>query len=351
MKKIFKISLMCMLFLGIVLRFSGDEVQAASDLEKAKIVTVKQTDKKTVKVTWDKVSGAKGYSLQYRVSGGSWKTQSTTKTKLTVSDLKVNTIYQFRVRAYRIINGKKEYGNYSAIKKINVQDYKVSKTSILSITQIGKKKVKITWDKVPNVKGYSVQYKVADGSWKTLNTKKTHITISNLEASKKYQFRIRAYKIINNKKYYGKYSVIKKITVKDYVYLVEKYDPYNSEYYTAYKNGDYFYMGGKKQKNSFTLGQASWGVDKTANFNIEGKYKKISFKVGKVDDAPNHPYDGDLDVNIYSDGTLIETIVVNVEDLPQKVSIELDNTERLTFEVETDACTIVGFSDIKLFYK
>lgn len=93
-----------------------------------------------------------------------------------------------------------------------------------------------------------------------------------------------------------------KITVRDYVYLVDTYEPYNSYNYEAYTNGNYFKMGGKEQKKSFTLGQDSSWDEKFANFNIEGKYNKLTFKVGKMDGAGNH---GDFDVKIYSEGQLV----------------------------------------------
>lgn len=351
MKKHKKILLLAFVFLGLLLQLNTVEVQAANNIKKSSISSVNQTDKQSVKITWKKVSGAKGYSIQYRIQDGNWETKNTTKNTLTISKLKVDKTYQFRVRAYKIINGKKQYGKYSSIKNLKVQSYKVNKTSITSVKQTGKNSVKIKWDKVSNVKAYSIQYKATNGTWKTKTTTKTSITLKNLETNKNYQFRVRAYKVINNKKHYAKYSVVKKLTLKDYIYMVDTYDPYNSSYYTAYKNGTYFMMGGKEQKNSFTLGQDYWGEDKKANFNIDGKYKKVSFNVGKVDGAYNSPYDGDFDVNIYADGILIKTINVKVEDLPQTVTIDLDNTERLTFEAETAACTLVGFSDVKLYYK
>ena len=110
-------------------------------------------------------------------------------------------------------------------------------------------------------------------------------------------------------------------------------------------------MGGKEQKKSFVLGLDGVGIEKFANFNIDRKYNKLSFKVGKVDGASNHPYDGDLDVKIYSDGKLVKTVSVDIYDLPKTVNVSLKNTSRLTFEVEENACTLVGFSDVKLYYR
>lgn len=227
----------------------------------------------------------------------------------------------------------------------------IGKTSIISINQVGKKSMKIVWKKVAGAKGYVLQYRKRGKTWKNKTTKKTNFTLTGLQEGEKYQIRVCAYKNINGKKKYGKHSVIKQKSMLDYVYLVDAYKPYNSSYYEAYADGKYFYMGAVKQKNSFILGQDFTGVDKKADFNIEGKYSNLSFDVGKVDSACNSPYDGDFDVSIYLDGILTKVISVKVEALPVKVHVPVQNAERLTFEVEEDACTLVGFSNVKLFYK
>ncbi len=234
---------------------------------------------------------------------------------------------------------------------VNVQAATVEKTSIMSAKQVGKKSAQLVWDEVDGAKGYEVAYRVAGGKWTTKSTTKNYITISKLKVNKTYQFKVRAYKNVNKSVRYGKYSVPKKVKINKYVYLGNLYEPYNSSYYEPYINGNFIMMGGKKRLNGFTLGRNGIGVEKKADFNIEGKYSKVTFKVGKVDGADNHPYDGDLDVNVYADGVLMDTIVVKLDDLPQSISINLDHTERLTFEVEENACTIVGFSDIKLYFR
>ena len=61
------------------------ETQAATKVGNTKITSITQTGKKSVKVAFKKVSGAKGYTLQYRTAGGSWKTKNVTKNKLTIS--------------------------------------------------------------------------------------------------------------------------------------------------------------------------------------------------------------------------------------------------------------------------
>lgn len=234
---------------------------------------------------------------------------------------------------------------------VNVQAATVEKTSIMSAKQVGKKSAQLVWNEVNGAKGYEVAYRVAGGKWTTKSTTKNYITISKLKVNKTYQFKVRAYKNVNKSVRYGKYSVPKKVKINKYVYLGNLYEPYNSSYYEPYINGNFIMMDGKKRLNGFTLGQDYSGVEKKADFNIEGKYSKVTFKVGKVDGAHNSPYDGDFDVNVYADGILVDTIVVQVDALPQSVSINLDHTERLTFEVEEGACTVVGFSDIKLYFR
>lgn len=234
---------------------------------------------------------------------------------------------------------------------VDVQAVTVEKTSITSAKQVGKKSAEIVWDEIDGVNGYEIAYRVKGGKWTTKSTNRNCVTLSKLKVSKTYQFKVRAYKKTKKSVQYGKYSVPKKVKINKYVYLGNLYEPYNSSYYEPYINGNFIMMGGKKRLNGFTLGHDCLGAEKKADFNIEGKYSKVTFKVGKVDGAYNSPYDGDFDVNVYADGILVDTIVVKLDELPRSVSINLDHTERLTFEVEEGACTVIGFSDVKLYFR
>lgn len=105
------------MFFCLFMQMNMVETQAATKVGNTKITSITQTGKKSVKVAFKKVSGAKGYTLQYRTAGGSWKTKNVTKNKLTISKLSTGKTYQFRVRAYKNVNGKKKYGKYSGVKK------------------------------------------------------------------------------------------------------------------------------------------------------------------------------------------------------------------------------------------
>lgn len=77
--------------------------------------------KKKIKVKWSKVSGASGYVIMRSTKKGSgYKTVKTVKKGSAVSftnkKLKKGKKYYYKVRAYRIVNGKKVFGAYSAVR-------------------------------------------------------------------------------------------------------------------------------------------------------------------------------------------------------------------------------------------
>lgn len=90
-----------------------------------KTPTLKSCTNKTgsqVLVKYSKVSKAAGYAVQYSTSSKfkSAKSVSSTKTSATIKKLKKKTYY-VRVRAYRLIDGKKYYSAWSKVKKVSVK--------------------------------------------------------------------------------------------------------------------------------------------------------------------------------------------------------------------------------------
>ncbi len=74
----------------------------------------------SVTVSWDKVSGAKGYAVYYSTNKemmGSKKVTVTgsKKTKVKISSLKDKKKYYIRVKAYKTSDGEKIYGQYSSV--------------------------------------------------------------------------------------------------------------------------------------------------------------------------------------------------------------------------------------------
>ena len=98
---------------------------------------------------------------------------------------------------------------------------KPAKMKIKAAKSTAKNKIKVTWTKAEGgVTGYKVQIalnKKFTKSKKTYTVKKASAafkTISKLKSGRKYFVRVRAYKTVGKKTYYGKYSAIKTVKVK-----------------------------------------------------------------------------------------------------------------------------------------
>lgn len=83
--------------------------------------------KKKFTVTWAKVSGVKGYQIQYssdKKFKKNNKSVTVTKqktTKATVKKLKSKKKYYVRVRTYKMVNGKKIYSSWSKVKSVKTK--------------------------------------------------------------------------------------------------------------------------------------------------------------------------------------------------------------------------------------
>ena len=83
--------------------------------------TLKAGKKKvTVKIKKAKVSG---YQIKYATNKSfkKAKVKNTTKTNVTIKSLKSKSKCYVKVRAYKVVNGKKIYGSYSKVKKVTVK--------------------------------------------------------------------------------------------------------------------------------------------------------------------------------------------------------------------------------------
>ena len=120
-------------------------------------------------------------------------------------------------------DGKKEYKCSVCGKKKSVKLAKLGAPSISKLIA-GKKLFTASWKKVAGVDGYQFKYslnkKCKKGKkygTKTVTVKKQKTvkkTVKKLKAKKTYYVRIRAYKVINGKKQYSKWSKIKKVKTK-----------------------------------------------------------------------------------------------------------------------------------------
>lgn len=95
--------------------------------KKTKIKSVKGK-KNGFKITWKKVSGVKGYQINY--STNKYFFESLTKSKnvkkakttsATVKNLRKGKTYFVKVRTYKIVKGKKVYSNWSKVKTVTAK--------------------------------------------------------------------------------------------------------------------------------------------------------------------------------------------------------------------------------------
>jgi CHAP domain./bacterial SH3 domain./fibronectin type III domain len=87
----------------------------------AKVASFRVTGTTTsaVELSWNKNDKATGYIIEtYR--GGKWTAIATTKNnttlRFTMKGLARNTTYSFRIKAFRTVNGKTDYSEYTSLK-------------------------------------------------------------------------------------------------------------------------------------------------------------------------------------------------------------------------------------------
>ncbi|MGN0294343.1 MAG: GH25 family lysozyme [Lachnospiraceae bacterium] len=163
----------------------------------------------SIKVSWGKVAGADGYRLYRKISGGSWSRikDDLSSTSWTDTGLTTGTKYYYTVRAYRMVNGKKVLGDKAA---------SVSGTAIPATVKLGKvtsvnyRNLKVTWSGVSGASGYRIYRKESGGSWKYLaDVKSEDRSFTDgylITTGKKYYYTVRAYRVVNGSRVYGKYD-------------------------------------------------------------------------------------------------------------------------------------------------
>ena len=169
-----------------------------------------------------------------------------------------------------------------------VTNLKSSKKTYNSIT--------LSWDKIDNVTGYKVyRYDVKTESYKLIKTisdaSTTSYTNSKLTSATKYLYKVRSYKIVNNKTHNGDYSSSLAATTKPPTPTVKLTSPSTKKikltwtnissrttgydiYMATSKNGTYKNIGSTSNK-SFTKGNLTKG--KTYYFKVRA-YRTIDGK-------------------------------------------------------------------------
>ena len=167
-----------------------------------------------VTVKWKKVSGATGYQIYRSTDGGSYKKVKTITKASTVSwkdtTVKAGKTYRYKIRAYVKANGTTIYGSFSSVSKVKTVPGQVtiSKVSLKSTTS-----AVLTWEKVSGASGYVIYRSTSkSGTYKRIATvsggSKLTCTVTGVSATKRYYYKVRAYRTVSGKKIYGSYSEI-----------------------------------------------------------------------------------------------------------------------------------------------
>lgn len=171
----------------------------------------------SIKLTWKKVTGAKGYTI-YRYNSSKKKYErigATTKLSYTDKKLKSGKKYTYMVKAYVKINGS----TYRASGVKYYASTTPSKVKSLDVTSKKTKTANLSWKKVSNATGYEV-YRATSKKGKytkvvTISKGKTvKYTNKNLKKGKTYFFKVRAVIKTKSGTFKGNFSDVKSIKVK-----------------------------------------------------------------------------------------------------------------------------------------
>lgn len=161
--------------------------------------------------SYTKAYGVGGFGLNAKTSGTGTLSYKSSNTKVvTVSSVGWVNITGYG-EAKITITAAKNNSYYSASKTVTVKIIPDT-VRITKITSPSKGKISCTWGKVPAVTGYEMQLSYAGKSF-TLYSKKNS-TKGSAKSKKKYSVKVRAYKSIDGKKYYGNWSKTKTVKIK-----------------------------------------------------------------------------------------------------------------------------------------
>lgn len=201
-----------------------DEVQSAVyQFRSAALTTVKLTtpglsgtsnSPAGIIFKWKKAANASGYKI-YRRTGNSSKwvniaTVSGSNTLVyTDGSVKAGTMYTYTVRAYEGSALSAYNKNGSRIVRLTAPvQYKPSSKASGKLT--------VRWKKAVGASGYQIQYAASRSmrGARTVSTSALTRTLSGLKKGSTYYVRIRAYKKVSGKTYYGAWSSVKNAKVR-----------------------------------------------------------------------------------------------------------------------------------------
>lgn len=229
------------------------EESAPAQLTSAQVKAIKPAAKAAsysytkIKVSWDKIEGVDGYKV-YRATSknGKYSLVKTVADPGTASYINTGRTtgktYYYKVRAYKKIGKTTYYTKYSSIVSAYARPSKAKISSIvipyyekgtakLVTETYGSTKVtryvyqvsdannykgfKVTWGKVTGATGYQLYMREkGKTTWKSKGYYTGTSAKVTFDDEKEYEFKVRAYRTVNNKKIYGLCSAVKSYEFK-----------------------------------------------------------------------------------------------------------------------------------------
>ncbi len=159
----------------------------------------------SVKISWNKLTGAKGYQVYRATSktGTYKKIADTTSTSYTNKSLTTGKTYYYKVRMY---TSSKTY-SYSSI--VSAKPVPATPTGVKA-KRVSNSSIKVSWTKVSGATKYQVYRATSKtGTYKKVaETTSLSYTNKSLTDNKTYYYKVRAYRKVGSSKVYGSYSAI-----------------------------------------------------------------------------------------------------------------------------------------------
>lgn len=171
-------------------------------------VDAKSVTTNGLKLTWEKLSNISGYQIYiFNYKTGIYNKLTTitdpATTSYVVKKLNPSTKYNFIIVAYKSVEGINYLGKqYSASPALQV-------TKVAPITatrdETTTNAIRLTWSASPNATGYIIyRYNYSKKKYeKIVTTRDVTYVFTKLPSATKYNFKVKAYKVDNNKTYYG----------------------------------------------------------------------------------------------------------------------------------------------------
>lgn len=198
----------------------SESIQVCTSLPETKDLKQTSAAINSISMSWAPVAGAEGYEV-YAYMGGNWtKVATSNTTSATVNGIGASNEFMYAVNAFRSVTGGVVYGRRSDSVRMKTIPAKVSYVSMTNYWQY-LKSASYGWNSVNNADGY--QFQLLNHKGKSLLTRETsssYISVDPFKAGIFTKARVRAYIVVNNKKYYGAWSgysynaANKKITLK-----------------------------------------------------------------------------------------------------------------------------------------